>query len=151
MSKYLLLLPLLASACSHEGARPDLKLKNGWARETVAGQSTAAAYLTIINNGTGGDRLVSVTSDAATRTMLHATANVHGVAKMRHLGDGLEIPSKTAVELSPGQTHIMLAGLKEPLRRGSKLTLTLRFDRSGNREAHLKILDPASAGLQGAL
>jgi len=151
MIKYAFPLALLLAGCGDGPALPDLKPTDGWARETVPGQTSAAAYLTVINNGTGADRLIAVSSDSAANAMVHSTTTSnHGVSRMRHLGDGLAIPAKTAVELSPGRTHIMLTGLKQPLRRGQKLTLDLRFEQSGTRRAMVKVLDPASAGLQEA-
>lgn len=151
MIKYTLPLVLLLASCGNDPALPDLKTTNGWARETVPGQSSAAAYLTVINNGTGADRLVGVSSKAAAHAMVHSTmTSDHGVSRMRHMEGGLPIPAKTAVELSPGRTHIMLSGLEQPLRRGQKLTLELRFEKSGRRQATVKVLDPTSAGLQEA-
>jgi len=150
MFRFAIPLCLLAAACSDGSARPDLKTTDGWARESVPGQTSAAAYLTIINNGTGEDHLVGVRSDVAGHAMLHSTVTEGGVMRMRHIGGGLEIPSKTAVELSPGRTHVMLSGLKAPLRRGEKFTLQLEFERSGRRKAVVKVLDPSSAGLQEA-
>lgn len=150
MFRFAIPLSLLAAACSDGNARPDLKPTDGWARETAPGQTSAAAYLTIINNGTGEDRLISVKSDVAGHTMLHSTASENGVTRMRHIAHGLEIPSKAAVELSPGRTHIMLSMLKAPLKRGEKFALQLEFERSGRRKAMIKVLDPSSAGLQEA-
>ena len=141
---------LLAAACSDGTAHPDLKPADGWARESVPGQTSAAAYLTIINNGTGEDRLVGVASDIARHAMLHSTATQDGVTRMRHIDGGVAIPSKTAVEFSPGRTHVMLSGLKAPLRRGQTFELQLKFERSGRRQAVIKVLDPSSAGLQEA-
>lgn len=69
---------------------------------------------------------------------------------MRHLSGGLPIPSKTAVELSPGRTHVMLSGLKQPLQRGQTFRLTLKFERSGEKRTKIKVLDPQAAGLQEA-
>jgi copper(I)-binding protein len=138
------------AACGREQAQPELKLSNGWARETVAGQNAAAAYLTIVNNGAGSDRLVGVSSDAATHAMLQSTSTEDGVMRMRHMADGLAIPSKAAIELSPGRTHIMLTGLKQPLKRGETIELRLDFERSADQDLAVKVLDPAAAGLQGA-
>jgi copper(I)-binding protein len=150
MTRFLVPFALLLAACSNDPPTPELKPGDGWARESVPGQTSAAAYLTVTNNGTGPDRLVAVSTDAAAHTMLHSTSEQDGVTRMRHMGDGLAIPSKTAVELSPGRTHVMLNGLKKPLRRGQVFTLTLKFERSGEKKAVIKVLDPASAGLQEA-
>ena len=150
MSRPAIILCLLAAACSDGAARPDLKPADGWARETVQGQTSAAAYLTIVNNGNGEDRLVAVKSKIAPHAMLHSTATDGGVTRMRHIHGGVEIPSKTAVELSPGRTHIMLTGLKAPLRRGHAFELQLQFEQSGRQPVKIKVLDPTSAGLQEA-
>lgn len=148
MSRFAILLSLLAAACSADTAQPELKAADGWARETVPGQTSVAAYLTIVNNGTGADRLVAVSTDAAKHAMLHSTSTHDGVTRMRHLEHGLEIPSKAAVELSPARTHIMLSGLKAPLARGETLDLELRFQRSGRKNAEIKVLEASAAGPQ---
>jgi len=150
MTRFLVPFALLLTACSNDPATPELKPSDGWARETVRGQTSAAAYLTVTNNGTGPDRLVAVSTDAAKHAMLHSTSERGGITRMRHMGDGLAIPSKTAIELSPGRTHIMLSGLKKPLRRGQVFMLALQFEKSGEKKAVIKVLDPASAGLQEA-
>ena len=150
MHRFAIPILILAAACSRSSAAPDLKPTQGWARETVPGQTTAAVYLSIINNGTGSDRLVGVSSEIAGHAMLHSTATHDGVSRMRHLEHGLPIPSKTAVELSPGRTHVMLSGLKRALRRGETFELGLQFERSAPKHVAVKVLDPAAAGVQEA-
>ena len=150
MKRLAFVLAFALAGCGREQAAPDLKLSNGWARETVPGQNAAAAYLTIVNNGAGSDRLLGVSSEAARHAMLHSTSMDGGVMRMRHLSDGLAIPSKAAVELSPGRTHIMLTGLKQSLHSGQTITIRFDFERSADRAFEVKILDAASAGLQGA-
>jgi len=80
--------------------------------------------------------------------MLHSTVTRDGVTRMRHLKGGLEIPSKAAVELSPTRTHVMLSGLKAPLYRGETIDLQLKFERSGRKNALIKVVEPSSAGPQ---
>jgi len=150
MTRLALLFALALTSCGRHEPAADLKLSNAWARETVAGQNGAAVYVTIVNNGAGGDRLLGVSSDAATHAMLHSTSTDDGVMRMRHLADGLDIPSKAAVELTPGRTHIMLTGLKQPLKRGETIQVRLDFERSADQGLDVKVLDPAAAGLQGA-
>lgn len=150
MIRFAILLPMLCAACSSGGGVPNLKPSEGWARETVPGQTSAAAYLTVTNNGTGADTLVSVSSDVASHTMLHATTEENGVTRMRHLAHGLPIPSKTAVELSPGRTHVMLSGLTQPLRQGQTFELTMKFRKSGEKSTAIKVLGPEAAARQEA-
>ena len=150
MKRLVMLLACALAGCGRGHAAPDVKLSNGWARETVAGQKAGAAYLTIVNNGAGSDRLVRLSSDAADHVMLHSTSTDDGVTRMRQLPHGLPVPSKAAVELTPGRTHIMLTGLKQPLERGQTFAVRFDFERSPDQKLDVKVLDPATAGLQEA-
>ncbi len=56
------------------------------------------------------------------------------VMKMREV-DGIEIKPATRVAMQPGEGyHIMLIGLKKPLKAGDKFPLTLTFEKSGKVE-----------------
>lgn len=150
MQRLAIVAALLVTACSAAKAPSDLKLTDGWARETASGQSTAAAYVTISNNGTGADQLVGASSAIASHAMIHQSSAEDGVARMRHLDDGLAIPSKAALQLAPGGTHIMLMGLARPLKAGETVPLTLNFARSKPRQVGIRILDAATAGRKGS-
>src|SRR5687767_10752314 len=125
-------------------ARPDITVADGWTRETAPGQTSAAVYFTVTSSGDGADRLVEVSSPAAAAAALHSTSSADGVARMRALADGLEVPARSTVELKPGGTHVMLMGLKQPLAAGGKLDLELTFSASGRRTAQMRIV-PATA------
>lgn len=141
---------LLLLSCGGRDPRPaDVMITNGWARETAPGQAAAAVYLTIVNRGEGADRLVDVQSPPATAS-LHSSSSAGGVARMRPLDGGLEIPARSTVELEPGGTHIMLTGLQSPLRAGQTAPLSLGFARSGRRPLAVRVVPPARGhGEQG--
>ena len=65
---------------------------------------------------------------------------------MRPLDEGVEIAPGRRVQFRPGGDHVMLTGLREPLKAGTSTELRLRFDRSGERRVELRILDAASSG-----
>jgi periplasmic copper chaperone A len=134
---------LLLSACGTP-ATPEITVSDGWARATVAGQSDAAAYLTISNRGDGEDRLVEVAIPRAGMAMLHGSAMDGGVMRMRALTDGLAIPAHMTVALAPNGAHIMLSGLTTPLRPGEQFPATLRFAKAGTKQATIKV-EQASA------
>ena len=146
MKRILLLATLLLGACSKPGpqGQPDIMIGTAWARETVAGQTGTAAYMKIANFGQGEDRLLSVSADPPISAMLHQSSNEAGVAKMRPLGDGLVILPRQSVTLEPGGTHIMVMGLKAPLKPGDILKLKLTFERSGE-----KPIDALVTGAEG--
>ena len=122
---------------------PAIEIRDAWARETAPGQTNGAAYFTIVNMGSEGDRLVSVTTPAASMAMLHGSSNSNGVMAMRMMAD-LPVPGSATVTLAPLGTHLMLTGLSAPLHAGDRVPLTLRFARAGARQVDAAVL-PASA------
>ena len=54
-----------------------------------------------------------------------------GVMKMREVKDGLEIKPGETVELKPGGYHVMFVDLKQPLKQGDKVKVTLTFAKAG--------------------
>ena len=122
---------------------PAIEIRDAWARETAPGQTNGAAYFTIVNMGSEGDRLVSVTTPAASMAMLHGSSNSNGVMAMRMMAD-LPVPGSATVTLAPLGTHVMLTGLSAPLHAGDRVPLTLRFARAGARQVDAAVL-PASA------
>src|SRR5687768_8454901 len=98
---------LLQSCGAADGRAPDISVGNGWTRETAPGQA-AAVYVTIVNRGDGGDRLIEVEAPAGAAT-LHSSSSRDGVARMRAVAGGLPVPARSSVELKPGGTHVMLA------------------------------------------
>lgn len=127
---------LLLASCGGEGPQPAIAVEDAWARATAPGRTSSAAYFTIANTG-GRDRLLSVSSPAGA-VSLHSTSMDGGVMRMRPL-DALEIPADSTVELAPGGTHVMIAGLSEPLAAGSALPLDLTFERSGERRVNAEV------------
>lgn len=110
----------------------------GWARATVPAQTGTAAYLTIHNSGPGADRLKSVSSPAARAVSIHSTSTAGGVMRMRSL-NGLPIAPGKAVAMKPGGIHLMLTGLRAPLKAGQQLPLVLGFERAGTVRARISV------------
>ena len=134
MKRTILLAALLIGACTKAPqGNPDIKVEGAWARETVAGQTGTAAYMTIANGGKGDDRLMSVSAEPPVTAMVHQTSNEGGVSRMRPFEDGLPVPAGQSVALQPGGAHVMIMGLTETLKPGDKLKLKLKFERSGEK------------------
>lgn len=136
---------LLLASCSR-GGTPDIQISDAWARETVAGQSGTAAYVTVANRGTGDDRLTSVSASPPVTASLHETSTAGGISSMRSLDAGLQIPAGGSVTLKPGASHVMISGLTAPLHQGELLRLTLRFEHSGDKSVEFKVA-PATSGM----
>jgi copper(I)-binding protein len=129
---------LLLASCGRSGS-PDIQILNAWARETVSGQHGTAAYVTLVNQGSGDDRLIGVSAAPPVTASLHETATINGVSSMRELSDGLDVPAGDRVALKPGGAHVMISGLTAPLHQGGSLKLTLRFQRSGDRAVDFEV------------
>jgi periplasmic copper chaperone A len=128
---FALLCTILASAAF---AGTDLKHGNltighPWARATPGAVKNSAAFFTIENKG-AADKLVGVSGDVAREIQIHTMITEAGVMKMREI-KSLDIPANGKTELKPGGLHIMLIGLKDGLKDGTKFPLTLKFEKAG--------------------
>jgi copper(I)-binding protein len=114
-----------------------LTLIDPWARATVTGQGSGAAYLTIRNDG-GTDRIVSASAPVSNVVELHTHTLDGGVMRMRQV-DAIDVTGGTTTQLKPGGLHIMLIGLKAPLKAGDSFPLTLKFEKAGEVKLDVKI------------
>ena len=123
------LLIVAASFAFAQGA--SIQVEQPWARATPAGASTGAVYLTITNKSQEMDRLLSASSDVADKLQIHEMKVVNGVMEMREVTGGLPVAADGSLELKPGSYHLMLIGLKKPLKAGETIPLTLDFEKAG--------------------
>jgi periplasmic copper chaperone A len=117
-----------------------LDITDPWSRATPKGSSVAAGYLKIRNSGSTPDRLVSGSSDIASKVEIHEMTMENGVAKMRPVKGGLEIKPGDRVELKPGSFHVMFVGLKKPLAVGDHIEATLAFEKAGTVNVEFDVL-----------
>jgi copper(I)-binding protein len=89
-------------------------------------------YVLIDNQGNEADRLLGASSAAAEVVEIHESFMENNVMKMRMLEAGIEIPANGKVELKPGGYHIMLINLAKALEPGTRITVTLKFEKSGD-------------------
>lgn len=91
------------------------------------------------------DRLLGGTTPLAERFELHTMSMQGDVMQMRQL-DAIALPAGQRVELKPGGLHVMFIGLKQPLTLGSKVPVTLRFERAGEVKVEMTVMSrPATA------
>lgn len=135
-----LLLALVVAGCGPaepEAAGGAIEIVDARARETAEGTMTGAVYLEIRNPG-AADRLLSVETPAAGMAHLHGSFEENGIARMRPVA-ALDIPAGGKAVLEPGGLHIMLMDLDGRLVAGTRLPLTLRFERAGALEIEADI------------
>lgn len=133
---------LSASVGAHEYSAGDISIAHLYARATVPGQTSGGAYLTLENRGSNADSLVAAQSPAAQSVEIHTMAMTdNNVMRMREVGS-VDIKPKEKIVMQPGDGyHLMLIGLKAPLKAGDKLPLTLTFRKAGKVETTINVED----------
>ena len=119
-----------AHAAGHAMKHGHMSISGAWVRATPPRAKMAAAYLTVTNRSGKADRLIAAATNAAAKTELHTHAMTNGVMKMRQI-PAIQVPAHGTAEIKPGADHIMLIGLKNPLKAGGMTALTLVFEHAG--------------------
>ena len=135
----LALLVIAAPAAAHDYKLGALEIGNPWARATPQTAPTGGGYLTVKNTGTEPDRLLSVSSPAASAVQVHEMKMDGSIMRMREVDHPLEIKPGQTVTLAPGGLHLMMMGLKAPLKQGEKVPLTLAFEKAGKIDVELDV------------
>lgn len=107
---------------------------------------TGAGHMTITNRGKTADRLLSVTTAAASRSDLHGTVQNGAVMQMRAQAGGVPVPAGATIRFAPGGLHVMFIGLKTPMQPGALLQARLTFERAGPIDVAFKTQTAAAGG-----
>jgi periplasmic copper chaperone A len=110
----------------------DIMVMNAMARASLTPVAkSGAVYFSIMNHGADDDVLVSISTPVATSAEVHETQMEGDVMKMRALEKPLFIAAGSTIKLEPGGLHVMLTGLKGPLKKGQVVALELMFEKAG--------------------
>jgi copper(I)-binding protein len=137
-----LVLVCAVGAAQAETAR--VTVEGAWARATVPGQQATGAFMKL--TAREPLHLVSAATPVAGVSEVHEMKMEDGVMKMRAM-DALELPAGQTVELKPGGYHVMLMQLKQPLKPGSQVPLTLTFRNAKGKTSTLAVDVPVSAAV----
>ena len=133
----------IAALLSVSAAQAQTTVKDAWVRGTVAQQKATGAFAQI--TAAKGGRLVSAASPLAGVVEIHEMAMEGTTMKMRALPNGLELPAGKTVELKPGGYHVMLMDLKQPLKAGDTVPLTLVVEAADKKRETLELKLPVKA------
>lgn len=133
-----------ASAGAQQSADGALEVQHAWARASAG--KTGAAYFSLANKGAATDRLIALKTPVAQKAELHEDKMENGIMKMRPVGP-LAIEAGQSLTLKPGADHVMLIGLKHPLKEGENFPLTLSFEKAGDVQVTVHV---ERAGAMGA-
>lgn len=133
-----LLLTIAASSAFAQTTATD-----AWVRGTVAQQKASGLFVQLTS--AQGGRLVSASSPLAGSVEIHDMAMDGNVMTMRALPDGLVLPAGKPVALKPGGQHLMLMGLKQALKAGDTVPVTLVIEFADKKRETLEIKAPVRA------
>lgn len=135
---------LFAAAAAVSFALPafaeGIMVQDPYARVSAKMSSSGAAFMIIENHTGQADHLAGVTSDVAERVELHThKEDANGVMRMVHVAEGFDLPKDGNIEMVRGGHHVMFMGLKEQLKDGDVIHVTLQFEKAGNVEVDVPV------------
>jgi copper(I)-binding protein len=116
---------LLASFASYSHAADNtagIETSGGWIRATAPGQDQAGADLSITSKQSA--TLIGASSPVCKAVQLHTMTSENGMMRMREV-KAIELPAGKRVNLRESGYHLMMIGLKAPLKEGDMVPLTL--------------------------
>ena len=146
MPRMLVLAAILVFAVAGTAtAQTPIVIDHPWSRATTG--RVGVVYMTIKNTGNTDDRLVAAAAPVAGKAELHTMTEENGVMKMRPL-PAIEVKAAAEASLKPGGMHLMLMGLKAPLKEGASFPLTLTAEKAGKIEVTVPV---EKAGAMGGM
>lgn len=120
-----------------------IAIEGAWARPGRMNGVTAV-YLYVLNGSAETDTLIALESPIAGLTELHETfERGEGMMGMREAEEPF-FPGRSVTGMEPGGLHIMLMQLKEELRLGDEVNVTLTFAIAGEITVTAPVREPDS-------
>jgi len=118
---------MLAAVCllGSSLACAEVTIADPWVRATVPAQKATGAFMQMTS--TTNVKLVAAQSPVANVVEIHEMKMDNNVMKMRQI-TGLDLAAGKMVELKPGSYHIMLLELKQQVREGDAVPVSLVFE-----------------------
>jgi copper(I)-binding protein len=129
-------------------AQAQITVTDPWVRGTVA-QQKASGLFAVITSAQGG-KLVAGSSPVAGVVEVHEMTMDGSTMKMRQVAGGLPLPAGQAVELKPGGYHVMLMDLKQQLKAGDTVAVTLVVEGADGKRQNVEVQAPVKP-LGGAM
>jgi copper(I)-binding protein len=140
MRSFLWSMLLLAAAAAQ--AQAQVTVSGAWARGTVQGQTATGAFMHI--SSAEGATLIGVDSPVAGIVEIHEMRMEGNTMRMRGV-EKLELPAGRTVELKPGGYHVMLMDLKQDLKAGDAVPVTLVVEGAGGKRESIELKAPVKA------
>jgi copper(I)-binding protein len=131
-----MLAALLISFASHAASNAGgIEISGAWSRATAPGQDAASVDMTITSKRPAS--LVGASSPACKAVQLHSMVMKSGMMIMREVKT-IELPAGKRVNLHDNGYHLMMVGLKAPLKEGERVPVTLNVKVGKHRMVEIK-------------
>jgi copper(I)-binding protein len=130
-------------------AEAELTVVDAVVRAVPPGTPTTLAFMTIKNSGSVDRKLLKADSPVAKTVELHNHINDNGVMRMRQVQE-IEVKAKGQAELKTGSYHVMLIDLKQTLKEGDSVPITLTFDDGSTKKIEAPVKMPQTMMKMGA-
>lgn len=130
---------LLLSSCGSQ--KSTLAVRDAWANPAIAG-SNGAVYFTVANDSGEDDALIRAQSNVAEQVEMHLSLMDAEDHMMMRAQESVAIPAGGQAQFQPGGLHLMLIDLRQDLRAGDKISLTLNFEKAGNISVQAVVKQP---------
>jgi len=125
MRQIIMLVAGVLCAMSAAAADSGIAVSEAWARATVPGQDSGSVQFSIVSKKEA--KLVSIASPVAGAVEIHSMTHENGKMKMRAV-EFIALPAGKAVDLGKSGSHVMLLNLKQPLKAGDSVPMTLTIE-----------------------
>ena len=130
---------LLTGALVTSSAFAQVTVENAWVRAMVPQQQGTGAFLDITSDKDA--KLVGVSSTLLPNVEIHEMAMENNVMKMRQVA-GVDLPAGKTVQLKPGGYHLMFMGVKQQLKDGDTVPLTLTIENNDGTKETIDVQAP---------
>jgi copper(I)-binding protein len=122
-------------------AADNVTASDPYVRMVPPGQKVTGAFVVLKNADDKDHKVVKAESPAANATELHTHVNEGGMMKMRPVKD-FEIKAKGETVLKPGSLHIMLIDLKQQLKEGDNVAISVTFEDGSSKKIEAPVRKP---------
>lgn len=123
-------------------AQAQVAVQEPWVRGTVPQQKATGLFARITS--AAGGKLVAASSPVAGVVEIHEMSMDGNTMRMRAV-PSLDLPAGKAVELKPGGYHVMLMDLKQALKDGESIDVTLTVESADGKREQISVKAPVKA------
>jgi copper(I)-binding protein len=121
-------------------AAPVINIESAWGMPSASMPTAGGLFMVVKNTGSAPDKLLSGTSPACGSIEVHdMVKKADGTMGMNLVEKPVEIAAGGQVEFKSGALHIMCIAKNDQFKPGTKIDLTLKFEKAGEQKVSAEI------------